>query len=97
MALSNIFKEPRREIIETMAGIVVAAIVIVPLCLFSCWFQSKTFIGDVWPGRITGMLVGIVSIVLMSGIAIVIHSIGEGVCESLDKRGLRLRPRQRYN
>ena len=105
MALSNIFKEPRREITETAMGVLVT-IVVVPLIvyawwnlgLFMIWLTHDTpstlnIIGDAF----FGMLGGIVLLAALSLVVIAIHAIGETICNKLQRRGIELRPKQRYN
>lgn len=103
MALDNIFVEPRREITETVVGLGAALAVWFVIYWAARWFVwldwitwSKTEPLPVWFAM---MLMGIVvpvgfllSLVVLGGI----HALGEGVCAVLDKRGLKLRPTQRY-
>lgn len=97
MALSNAFKEPRREITETLVG---AAAVVGPLAVFAglsyliaLWIAppDKPFLLSV---ILTGILIMLV-VFIVSGTLFVAHEIGEDVCNALQKRGIHLRPRQR--
>lgn len=100
MALSNIFKEPRREITESAIGILVAlgsiaitAVAVYYTGVFMHYVAPKSQLEDcvalaiiVLPTCVLGIL----------GLALATHSIGESVCASLAKRNLDPRPRQRY-
>lgn len=101
MALSNIFREPRREITESLVGF---SIFLLPLYLdyrFSLFFEAATTTPGKqdycpWP---LGMVVGAFAIAFvffaLMGIAYGTHAAGEGICNVLAARGLELRPRNR--
>lgn len=80
MALSNIFKEPRREIIETIIGLAV----VIPLSYAdycaAVWAQSVTggdYRGIPWQlGMPVGLVAVIFIIVALLIVAIAIHAIG---------------------
>jgi hypothetical protein len=105
MALSNIFNEPRREITETAIGAAIAAAFFAGLyvwgsheyangdrlCLPGC--DSRAAYLAVFMILLTiGFVVGGV---IIAGIAIGIHALGESICNRLEDAGLHLRPRQR--
>lgn len=95
MALTNIFNEPRREIIEQIAGVL---ILVVPVWLdyrFAVWFQHVTGPRDPCPVPM-GMFFGAVAGMMIISALIMIHWAGEAVCDALAERGLELRPTQRY-
>jgi hypothetical protein len=98
MALSNIFREPRREITESVVGTLVIVPFFVADWYLSCWLQAvdakppAPFILLMVFGAMV-ILVGIGLLVLLLGIT---HTFGEAVCEALENRGLHLRPRDRY-
>jgi len=98
MALSNIFREPRREITETIVGTVVVAAVLVPDYYFAQWFQLVRGPDNPCPWPMA-MIIGLFLFLLLFAIVIIgpigIHAIGEGICNSLERRGVHLRPRQR--
>jgi len=103
MALSNIFREPRRELTETAVGLFVAA----PLCwgwyLAADSFARSGACGQDCDSYAEGFVVGIMltGIVGVIGIAVIllcafgIHTMGEGICNALERRGVHLRPRRR--
>jgi hypothetical protein len=102
LALSNIFREPRREITETVVG------VIIPLLLGYglYWYSSYSYDnGDIVCsdcGRASNIIIGMVLVglmVFMFGLFIsiaahAIHALGEWLCDVLERRGIRLRPRR---
>lgn len=95
MALSNIFREPQREITETVLGIVV----VLP-ALAMAWkiadFLSTTQGAPPWVVCF-GLSILITGIVIAISLAILvfIHFIGEEVCGALAERGLEIRPKDR--
>ena len=108
MALSNIFREPRREITETGVGVVAVALGLIvgsPI-IFADYFVA------LWFQQITGgerqggcpwfmgmMLIPLIIFVLglvLSMVASVVHALGEATCAALDRHGIRLRPDRRY-
>ncbi len=102
MALSNILKEPRREITETLLGFAVVVTVIgVPLLAdygLAIWLEDGK---HSLPERMLfGPLIaltGIALIALLTMVTYLIHEIGEAICNSLEAKGVQLRPRQRYH
>lgn len=100
MALSNIWREPRREITESAVGLAIAGGYLYLLCRFAGWFAHwragsayrDPNGGDYFGGAVTGIGVTIGVIILL----LVSHAIGEGVCNGLARRGIELRPRKRW-
>jgi hypothetical protein len=96
MALSNIFREPRREITESLIGVTIFA---VPLY----WDYRLTLaVNATSPHPLpvpVGMLIlgGVVIVIGLIGwgAALLTHFIGEEICDSLARRGLELRPKER--
>lgn len=108
MSLSNIAKEPRREITESIVGVIVTALIATPLLYcdyrLSIWFEAitnddKGHGGCPW---LAGMVllplaaaIGAFAVVFVSMIlATLTHEVGERVCQLLDDFGIRLRPRR---
>lgn len=95
MALSNIFREPRREITETLIGVTAAVIIMVIPYYFAEWLEvasgGRTRGVPVFIGIFVGIALEATSVALL----FFIHFIGEEICDWLDERGLRLRPRSR--
>lgn len=98
MALSNIFQEPRREIIETLVGIGIVAVFLYPDYLFGRWLQtiSSAPPNDHGLPIPIGMVIGVVVLVLSFLLFVMIHFLGEETCDFLARRGLNLRPKDRY-
>lgn len=101
MALSNIFREPRREITESVVGIAAVAFVLGGFAWLdysiavASWAQNGSH-----PNDFGDYLVGATFLLILGGIALGIltvmtHAIGEGICNSLARRGLELRPTRR--
>lgn len=97
MALSNIFREPRREIIESVvgfvgvvggAGLLFLAIHLTALFLINCKafpIQSSTAAAHFFAVFI---LIGVVLLLFFT------HFVGEEICDALRRRGVELRPRR---
>lgn len=101
MALSNIFREPRREITESVVGLVAVALPVYGDFLFAKWFQEATTPsngpGCPWPiGMALGILIVIGTALFVTAAVYLTHAIGDSICNVLQRRGLHLRPRQRY-
>lgn len=94
MALSNILREPRREITETLIGALVIGAVLYGDHFFAEWMYAgigqhdRSFI-------IVCYLIGALLGVLIFFFAIFVHWIGESICGSLARHGLELRPKVR--
>lgn len=100
MALSNIFREPRREITESVVGLALAAAILVPLLWvdyhFARWFEEIT--GGAGNGGCPWQL-GMGLFGPMAGLGIMAalfatHELGDRACDALERRGLQLRPRR---
>lgn len=88
MALSNIFREPRREITETVVGVTLAAPLIWADYKAAVWFEWFT------GGSHDGSVAFAIGLFLISGAAVVIHTAGDIICDELEAHGIRLRPRR---
>lgn len=103
MALSNIFREPRREITESAVGVSVFLVFIWFDSLFAHWFYGVT--ERIWPGQgcpvplgyFLGLLTLLISTILVVGLSLFTHFLGEELCDFMANRGLELRPKQRFN
>lgn len=98
MALSNMLREPRREITETVVGIagvaLVLAVVAVPpwaLCYFGVEHRFIDAIADCFL-CLTAIVVGVMVLALTVNL---IHDAGEALCAALARRGIDPRPRTR--
>jgi hypothetical protein len=99
MALSNIRKEPRREITESLVGILVLVAVIYGDYTFAAWavpVDSPDRAVFIPITMVVGLIGLFVAGLILAGLLYLTHSIGEVVCDSLAERGLELRPKQRY-
>lgn len=105
MALSNIFREPRREITESAVGIMVFAI---PAALYAwivyiiCrWIEGLSLRPDGTFGCPWGLAAIVVAPAMMViGFAgymalIATHALGDAACNALQRAGIHLRPRVR--
>jgi hypothetical protein len=102
MALSNIFREPHREITETAIGVMAFLPAIVLDYTLSSWISQATYDAnphDYIPLPIAMFLIAIV-LPIAAGLIILaavgIHATGEGICNSLERSGVHLRPRRRW-
>ncbi len=95
MALSNLRNEPRREIIEQVAGVAIFAFYIAVVYGVVAWLGAKTS-GD-W---IFGMLLTAFGLPIVGAMLFLIahglHALGEGVCALLANFGADPRPTERY-
>ena len=100
MALSNIGKEPIREINETLVGLAAAIVLIALDVMVTYWIMGKYDEGAnlppygvsfalllVWVPAAVVLMGGLVSL-LINGI----HSLGESICNTLQAHGIHLRP-----
>jgi uncharacterized membrane protein (DUF485 family) len=98
MALSNMLREPRRELTEQAVGMVVLALALVPDYYAAVWLQAHDTSKDFVPVAIwmiaAALIVG-VGVFVLGLVMYVIHQMGEGICDALARRGLELRPRER--
>lgn len=93
MALSNIGNEPRREITEHAAGIILIVGTLGVTYAGACWFFSPKNIGETVLAMMLTALGGVIAIGFMT---VFIHAVGEIACDVLDNLGLDPRPKQRY-
>ena len=101
MALSNIFREPRREITETIVGALVILVPLTALLVIDYWVVTKLLKN---PDKLEDVAIGMV--LLLPGMAIglavlgmlaeVFHAAGERICNALDRRDIHLRPKRRF-
>jgi hypothetical protein len=101
MALSNIFREPRREITETVVGVALITIPVVAdyfaargLQKMPGWGDIPLFLGMTFVPLALFSAVILGAFVLFQ-IPLLVHSIGESACDALQRRGIHLRPRNR--
>ncbi len=97
MALSNIFREPRREITESVIGLLVTAPIFGWIYFLSGWLRDHDST-PIMPLSfyIAGALLFTLGGAAMSaGILLITHAIGDGVCNALQRGDIHLRPRNR--
>lgn len=92
MALSNIFREPRREITETAVGLGIFGALAFVDYVFARRLQLA--IGDNFPLGIAMVVTAVVILVAVL-VFVFVHSLGEAICNTLARRGLELRPKRR--
>lgn len=100
MALSNIFREPRREITESAVGMFVGCGFVGAIGFsdywVATWFYQAT--GSEHGGCPVplGMVLGLMTLVVLSPVIFLFvfltHELGDAICNGLDQLGLRLRP-----
>jgi hypothetical protein len=94
MALSNIFREPRREITETLVGLLVLG-----PALYMAKHMADVTGGKDAPPYVVRYIVLLLAIMAAVGITMAvcwaIHEVGESFCNYLAKHGLELRPKNR--
>jgi len=98
MALSNILKEPRREITESVIGIAIFSALAWADYLFGCRIES-------WAGYdahgwahlpwFIGMLLGVLLAFGIAGLLFITHGIGNTACNLLENNGFQIRPQRR--
>lgn len=98
MALSNIFREPRREITESVVGVGACGAFIGIDIIFAYWFANQVYShGDSYAADVAvGFFVGLLLAFAMAMGAVFTHWIGEEICETVKDRGLDPRPKRRY-
>jgi hypothetical protein len=97
MALSNVLREPRRELIEQGFGILVAG----GFVGIDYIAASLIYANLMGPTHMTGdfvfaVFIAAVSIIFVGFAFVLIHWVGEGVCNSMARRGYDPRPETRY-
>jgi hypothetical protein len=98
MALSNIFREPRREITESVVGIAAAGAVIGGGLWLdyeaALWLGASKADGICLCMAFLPLGVILTAILLMSVLELT-HDLGDKLCTRLEAAGIYLRPRQR--
>ena len=101
MALSNIFREPRREITESIVG-TTAVVVVVGGFGWLDYAVASASIEGVEHAPSLGLMMFALAFLMVAGgiiltmILVFTHAIGDVICDILEDRGLQVRPRQRY-
>lgn len=107
MALSNIFREPCREITESVVGIAVTVAIVGGFGWadyeFARWLRDAAGCAYMRAGAcvhnnvpiVLGMLGGLLAAVLAVIALYATHAIGDEICNALQARGIHLRPRNR--
>lgn len=101
MALSNMLREPRREITETVVGLLTIIATVTPLGWLdwrvSAWATASSPPNEAFIDFVFWLVLIVpVSSVAAFGVLILIHAVGEGVCNAFQLHGIDLRPRRRY-
>ena len=98
MALSNIFREPRREITESVVGLSIFGVFLYGDYHLTKWALAELPHGGP-PLPIAMILVG-VGIFFACGFSFLIlvltHALGDAICNALQRNGVHLRPRVRH-
>ncbi len=99
MALSNIFREPRREITESAVGLAIFSAAVWADYQFALWFKDATqgMLNEKDPGcpLPLGMFLGVIAAFVGLVVLFLTHALGDGICNALQRNGIHLRPRNR--
>jgi hypothetical protein len=98
MALFNIFNEPRREITESVVGIICVSGIIGPI-VFLGYCIAPALEGPGVPFILawaSSLIIVCFALIMMYIILQIIHVAGEYLCDRLEKNGMQIRPIQRY-
>lgn len=96
MALSNMLREPRREITESAVGILTLGAILVPVIGLDYLIAVALHLVPLPIGMLFGILIEMGGFMLIFSLLQLTHAIGDGVCTALENRGVQMRPRQRY-
>ncbi len=101
MALGNIVNEPRREITETVVGLLAVSPLgyvdyVGGLYLQTHYHPDQSIFLNMTLFLLIMLLGGLIGGLLFFILAAAVHGLGEWLCDHLEKSGLHLRPRQRY-
>ena len=93
MALSNIGREPRREITESVVGAIcfTGFMVALGFAVYGVLWGVATMLRT---DMLTAFLVTVSGGLVLAGFIAITHAVGEDVCDALDEHGIRLRPRR---
>jgi len=98
MALSNIKREPRREITESVVGIATffggAGLYLWGVYSLLVWLGVKST-GDFVFAMCMSLPGGFIAVVFLGFLLTFTHALGDTICDRLDGIGLHLRPRNR--
>lgn len=110
MALSNIFREPRREITESVIGVAVTGVVVGGLvywdyqlaAAYVAEYPDNSIIDIMGRYALQGVLILVIIAVtaaligcLLCGIALFTHALGDGICNLMARVGFDPRPKVR--
>jgi len=94
MSLSNIFREPRREITESAIGLAIFG-----LALWGDYELGVSYHeaagGSVGEGMLGGAILAAFVIIATTIVAYTTHALGEWICNRVEDAGIHLRPRVR--
>lgn len=99
MALSNIFREPRRELTEQGFGLLPFAAF--GLCDYglASWFQHMAHGTNADAPLILWLLLATMALILGSivafGASLLMHALGEEICDAMARHGFDPRPKNR--
>ena len=93
MALSNIFREPGREIVESAVGLTAFGGFIWLDYWIASGFQDRNPGEDIFECMFLTFMALLFLLPVLVVILWVTHAIGEGICNMLEARGVQMRPR----
>lgn len=89
MALSNMRNEPRREITESLVGIVPAAVFLLLDFLCASWVESSASFAHPAAAIVLFMVLGVIGCVfvgvMLSAAVLFTHALGETLCDALGR------------
>jgi hypothetical protein len=85
-------REPRREITESVVGLAIIGLFSYADYRFAIFMGATKNDPELY---VLFMIVGFVISMMIFGVILVGHALGEDICDALARRGLELRPRQR--
>jgi hypothetical protein len=95
MALSNLRNEPRREITEQAIGVGVFAGFVWLDYTIARWLGAEGA-SEIAFAMLCGVVATVFGSMLLFGLSILVHALGETVCGALASLGVDPRPKQRY-
>lgn len=94
MALSNILKEPRREITETVIGLLAFGPLMYWDVVLAGYLQPKHMDDPFFMLMVVAMVLLAFGIACALGLLLIVHAVGEALCDRIEQAGWQIRPRR---